>query len=243
MSRALYLFDDRVAREWHPFALTRPAGELLFGRQLVHDRELLVDAPADRRSEVAGSERPAPRGHGAVGITAGVREVAGHAETPRGEGDGRRCAHGYGAARAGGRAVVVRDREGDGVRPACPVGVGRVGRGGAGAVSEAPAPRDHGAVPVRALVGEGAGEAGAARRKCRRRGRVEGHGAAGARRRPGESFSDVVLRAHWPDVGITAGELLSRYEHEGPFLSEAALDRIEAAKGADVPPEDKWSKD
>ena len=61
-----------------------------------------------------------------------------------------------------------------------------------------------------------------------------------ARRRPGESFSDVVLRAHWPDVGITAGELLSRYEHEGPFLSEATLDRIEAAKEADRPPGDKW---
>jgi hypothetical protein len=64
-----------------------------------------------------------------------------------------------------------------------------------------------------------------------------------ARRRPGESFSDVVLRAQWPDVGLTAGELLARYQLEGPFLSEAALDRIEEAKAADVPPEDKWSKD
>lgn len=27
----LYLFDDAVARAWQPFALTRPAGELLFG--------------------------------------------------------------------------------------------------------------------------------------------------------------------------------------------------------------------
>lgn len=27
----LYLFDDAVARSWHPFALTRPAGELLLG--------------------------------------------------------------------------------------------------------------------------------------------------------------------------------------------------------------------
>lgn len=63
-----------------------------------------------------------------------------------------------------------------------------------------------------------------------------------ARRRPGESFSDVVLRAQWPDVGLTAAELLARYECEGPFLTEAALDRLEAANAADVPPEDKWAE-
>jgi hypothetical protein len=63
-----------------------------------------------------------------------------------------------------------------------------------------------------------------------------------ARRNPRESFSDVVLRARWPDAGITAGELLALYESEGPFLSESTLDRIEAAKAADEPPEDKWRK-
>jgi UDP-N-acetylglucosamine diphosphorylase/glucosamine-1-phosphate N-acetyltransferase len=31
MTPTLYLFDDQVARDWEPFALTRPAGELLFG--------------------------------------------------------------------------------------------------------------------------------------------------------------------------------------------------------------------
>ena len=31
MEPALVLFDDRTARDWAPFALTRPAGELLFG--------------------------------------------------------------------------------------------------------------------------------------------------------------------------------------------------------------------
>jgi hypothetical protein len=51
-----------------------------------------------------------------------------------------------------------------------------------------------------------------------------------------------VLRARWPDAGITAGELLALYESEGPFLSESTLDRIEAAKAADEPPEDKWRK-
>ncbi|MQA88921.1 MAG: hypothetical protein GEU90_01620 [Gemmatimonas sp.] len=31
LDRTLILFDDAVARRWEPFALTRPAGELLFG--------------------------------------------------------------------------------------------------------------------------------------------------------------------------------------------------------------------
>jgi hypothetical protein len=62
-----------------------------------------------------------------------------------------------------------------------------------------------------------------------------------ARRRPGESFSDVIMRAEWPDLGMTAGALLRLYESEGPFLSEMALTRIEEASAADAPPEDKWS--
>jgi UDP-N-acetylglucosamine diphosphorylase / glucose-1-phosphate thymidylyltransferase / UDP-N-acetylgalactosamine diphosphorylase / glucosamine-1-phosphate N-acetyltransferase / galactosamine-1-phosphate N-acetyltransferase len=35
---SLILFDDRIAREWEPFALTRPAGELLFGTQTMRAR-------------------------------------------------------------------------------------------------------------------------------------------------------------------------------------------------------------
>lgn len=62
-----------------------------------------------------------------------------------------------------------------------------------------------------------------------------------ARRRPGESFSDVIMRAMWSDVGVTAGMLLEIHRREGPFLSEAALERMEAAKSADLPPEDKWA--
>ena len=38
MTRTLYLFDDRVARGWEPFALTRPVGELLFGSLLMRRR-------------------------------------------------------------------------------------------------------------------------------------------------------------------------------------------------------------
>ncbi len=32
------LFDDPVARGWHPFSLTRPAGELLFGASLLREK-------------------------------------------------------------------------------------------------------------------------------------------------------------------------------------------------------------
>jgi predicted CopG family antitoxin len=61
-----------------------------------------------------------------------------------------------------------------------------------------------------------------------------------AKRSPRESFSDVVMRAEWPDAGLTGRDLLALYERRGPYLSEEALDRIEAAKGEDRPPEDKW---
>ena len=62
-----------------------------------------------------------------------------------------------------------------------------------------------------------------------------------ARKSPRESFSDVVMRAEWPQAGVTAGELLALYERRGAYLSEESLDRIDEAKAADRPPEDKWS--
>ena len=34
----LYLFDDQAARAWEPFALTRPAGELLYGTTTLRGR-------------------------------------------------------------------------------------------------------------------------------------------------------------------------------------------------------------
>jgi predicted CopG family antitoxin len=62
-----------------------------------------------------------------------------------------------------------------------------------------------------------------------------------ARKSPRESFSDVVMRAEWPEAGVTAGELLALYERRGAYLSEETLDRIDEAKSADRPPEDKWA--
>ena len=62
-----------------------------------------------------------------------------------------------------------------------------------------------------------------------------------ARRYPAESFSEVVLRATWPEVTTTAAALLSAYRDHGACLTEAGLARVEALKLQDAPPEDKWA--
>ena len=50
------------------------------------------------------------------------------------------------------------------------------------------------------------------------------------------------MRAEWPEVGVTAGELLAAYAASGPHLSTDALDRVEEADASDFPPEDKWDR-
>lgn len=64
-----------------------------------------------------------------------------------------------------------------------------------------------------------------------------------ARLRPDESFTEVVLRAEWPDRGMTARELRAVYRAEGGLFDEEALDRVESAKALDRPPRDKWTED
>lgn len=61
-----------------------------------------------------------------------------------------------------------------------------------------------------------------------------------ARRYASESFSQVILRARWPEETITGGKLLRRCREKGAHFSEAELDRIEDLKQSDAPPEDKW---
>lgn len=61
-----------------------------------------------------------------------------------------------------------------------------------------------------------------------------------ARRYPGESFSEVVLRASWPEDTMTGAELLERCRTEGATFTAAELEAIEAVKAADAPAEDKW---
>ena len=50
----------------------------------------------------------------------------------------------------------------------------------------------------------------------------------GARRYPAESFSDVVLRATWPEETIIASELLDLFRERGPTFREEGLDRTNA---------------
>ncbi|HEX9729826.1 MAG TPA: hypothetical protein VGA37_15120 [Gemmatimonadales bacterium] len=62
-----------------------------------------------------------------------------------------------------------------------------------------------------------------------------------ARLRPDESFSDVVLRARWDTVPLTAGELLASVRERGPGYSAEGLAAVEALKASDRAPRDKWS--
>jgi hypothetical protein len=61
-----------------------------------------------------------------------------------------------------------------------------------------------------------------------------------ARRYPDESFSEVVLRATWPDETLTGAGLLERYREHGPVLGDEGIARIEQLNDDDPPPEDKW---
>ncbi len=62
MNPTLYLFDDAVADRFHPFALTRPVGELLFGSLLLRERaERFWGIPCRGhlcRSELTGFSEP-----------------------------------------------------------------------------------------------------------------------------------------------------------------------------------------
>lgn len=62
-----------------------------------------------------------------------------------------------------------------------------------------------------------------------------------ARRYPDESFSEVVLRATWPEDTLTSRELLQLFRQGRPHLPERLLDRVEALKRRDTAPENKWS--
>ena len=62
-----------------------------------------------------------------------------------------------------------------------------------------------------------------------------------ARRHAHESFSQVVLRASWPEETVTGEELLTRLR-EGPSrLSVDELDAIDRVKQSRSLPEDKWT--
>ena len=58
----LYLFDDRRARRWAPFSLTRPVGEMLFGCLTLRERsERVLGLPCAAhlsRTALVGFDEP-----------------------------------------------------------------------------------------------------------------------------------------------------------------------------------------
>lgn len=62
-----------------------------------------------------------------------------------------------------------------------------------------------------------------------------------ARRYPGESFSEVVLRATWPEDTICARDLLNLVRRRTPGLTEAELAQVDEMKRQATPPDDKWT--
>lgn len=62
---------------------------------------------------------------------------------------------------------------------------------------------------------------------------------ARAKRHRGESFSQVIKRAHWADGPKKCGVLLSRASGE---VSDATLKHLAEAQRQDSPPEDKWNR-
>jgi len=61
-----------------------------------------------------------------------------------------------------------------------------------------------------------------------------------ARRTPSESFSDVVMRAVWPEQALSAGAYLNLVRERGPLYSAEELERVNQASAGDRPPPDKW---
>ena len=63
-----------------------------------------------------------------------------------------------------------------------------------------------------------------------------------AKQSPNESFSDVVMRAVWPDSPPSASEYLQLLRERTARYTSAQLDRIDEVTDADRPPDDKWRK-
>ncbi len=61
-----------------------------------------------------------------------------------------------------------------------------------------------------------------------------------ARKYPTESFSEVVLRAAWPEDTVTAGAFLRMIRQRRIHFTDSEIARIEELKQSDAPPEDKW---
>lgn len=63
-----------------------------------------------------------------------------------------------------------------------------------------------------------------------------------ARLHAGESFSDVIMRAEWPEQPLSAGEYLDRIRERGPTYDSSGLETIDELSGTDAPAADKWNQ-
>ena len=61
-----------------------------------------------------------------------------------------------------------------------------------------------------------------------------------AKRFPSESFSQVVLRATWPEETITADQFLRLCRERGRYFSREEVAALQRLKDGESPPEDKW---
>jgi len=61
-----------------------------------------------------------------------------------------------------------------------------------------------------------------------------------ARKRAGESFSEVVRRAEFRDAPPTGGELLEYFRKGGSRVEESYLSAVENADLSDKAPDDPW---
>jgi hypothetical protein len=61
-----------------------------------------------------------------------------------------------------------------------------------------------------------------------------------ARQSPDESFSEVVMRAVWPDAPLTAGAYLAIVRERGALYGAEELRRVEELSERDAPAVDKW---
>ena len=62
-----------------------------------------------------------------------------------------------------------------------------------------------------------------------------------ASKKPGESFSEVVRRAHFVDDVSTGKDLLEWMREGGSGVSKSYLDEVEEAEKNDLPPDDPWA--
>jgi hypothetical protein len=62
-----------------------------------------------------------------------------------------------------------------------------------------------------------------------------------ARLRPDESFSQVIKRARWAEMGATGASLLEALS-TAPLPSEAVLEHLERAQKEDLPPDEPWTE-